>query len=68
MGNILPVRTIQGYEGICSYCLKIIKVNAQGTPSNHICYTKCPECLNNCKNSELDMFSGLCEECSGAFD
>ena len=29
---------------------------------------KCSECLQQCSQEELDMFGGLCEECSGAFD
>lgn len=29
---------------------------------------KCPECLKNVHQEELDMFGGLCEECSGAFN
>lgn len=29
---------------------------------------KCPECLQPTDQDELDMFGGLCEECSGAFD
>jgi len=29
---------------------------------------KCPECLQTTTQAELDMFGGLCEECSGAFD
>lgn len=28
----------------------------------------CPECLQPTPQDELDMFGGLCEECSGAFD
>lgn len=31
-------------------------------------FIKCPECLGSVDQSELDMFGGLCEECSGAFD
>lgn len=30
--------------------------------------TICMECLQPCSEEELDMFGGLCEECSGAFD
>jgi len=30
--------------------------------------TKCPECMEETSQEELDMFGGLCEECSGAFD
>lgn len=30
--------------------------------------SKCPECLQPTPQDELDMFGGLCEECSGAFD
>lgn len=29
---------------------------------------ECPECLVIVPKEELDMFGGLCEECSGAFD
>ena len=29
---------------------------------------KCPECLDTVDQHELNMFGGLCEECSGAFD
>jgi len=29
---------------------------------------KCPECLDTVDQQELNMFGGLCEECSGAFD
>lgn len=25
---------------------------------------KCPECLQTCSQDELDMFGGLCEECT----
>lgn len=28
----------------------------------------CPECLKRVTQEELDMFGGLCEECSGVFD
>lgn len=28
----------------------------------------CPECLDIVDQEELDMFGGLCEECSGAFN
>lgn len=28
----------------------------------------CPECLTFVHKEELEMFGGLCEECSGAFD
>lgn len=38
------------------------------TPPNPVHKKKCPECLQTSKQSELDMFGGLCEECSGAFD
>lgn len=31
-------------------------------------FSKCPECLQPTPQEELDMFGGLCEECSGAFD
>jgi len=30
-------------------------------------FSKCPECLQPTPQDELDMFGGLCEECSGAF-
>lgn len=30
--------------------------------------TTCPECLQPTHQEELNMFGGLCEECSGAFD
>lgn len=35
---------------------------------SEVAVVKCPECLNVCSQEELDMFGGLCEECSGAFD
>lgn len=28
----------------------------------------CPECMQEVSQEELDMFGGLCEECSGAFE
>lgn len=28
-------------------------------------WVKCPECLANVTQEELDMFGGLCEDCSG---
>ena len=30
--------------------------------------TICPECMEETSQDELDMFGGLCEECSGAFE
>lgn len=30
--------------------------------------SRCPECLTQCSVEELEMFGGLCEECSVAFD
>lgn len=29
---------------------------------------KCPECMEETTQEELDTFGGMCEECSGAFE
>jgi hypothetical protein len=31
-------------------------------------HEECPECLIPVHIDELDMFGGLCKECSGSFD
>lgn len=46
--------------------VKILGTNYDGeVDPDHV---KCPECLLTASQEELDMFGGLCEECSGAFD
>jgi len=41
------------------------KPNVSG---NEVSFSKCPECGSKVGADELQMFGGLCEECSGAFD
>lgn len=47
------------------YVLNVIK---ELLNDNQHSFSKCPECLQPTTQDELDVFGGLCEECSGAFD
>lgn len=43
-------------------------LNEKGIDWGNDGVVKCPECLKKTSQEELDMFGGVCEECSGAFD